>query len=494
MFNIKYEELKNANTKSPLKFYWDCSKGFRWVLVYDIIYSFLNSFLKVANIIIFSKLIGYFSSISKDEFNSTRVLSYVGLILLIFCLTHLIRYLRETISEKARSMLSWRARIFAFDYVSNYSLSYLKDQKAGVIAQRIRALGDNIWWLKLSFARITSCIFLIIIPLIFIGNKNTYFMLIVIMLGILSAIFSFVISKKSSSLNKRTEEKTSKYNGFVADSLTNILLIKMFGEEKNEKKRLDRELKILQAYENKTAFSINLIHAIQEILLAIFRVSSVILALYLWRENSINLEGVIALLLLIDDVIPMFSRLMLDITLIRNNVAKLSDSLKVFEAPIDAKNTTLKTLKIKNSKIEFKNVRFGYEEEKNIFENFNLTINPYEKVGIVGKSGGGKSTLVSLLQGNYNLNSGKILVDGKDISKVSLGSLKRNIAIISQDNVLFHRPIKKNISYGKQNATIDEIIGASKIAKADKKHLMVMIQLQGNEGLNYLEDNVKELQ
>ena len=467
MFNIKYEELKNANTKSPLKFYWDCSKGFRRVLVFDIIYSFLMSLSKVLNIVIFSKLIGYFSSISKDEFNSTRVLSYVGLILLIFCLTHLIRYLRESTSEKARSMLSWRARIFAFDYVSNYSLSYLKDQKAGVIAQRIRALGDNMWGLKLSFARITSCIFLIIIPLIFIGNKNTYFMLIVIMLGILSAIFSFVISKKSSSLNKRTEEKTSKYNGFFADSLTNILLIKMFGEEKNEKKRLDRELKILQAYENKTAFSINLIHAIQEILLAIFRVVSVIFALYLWRKNNINLEAVIALLLLIDDVIPMFSRLMLDITLIRNNVAKLSDSLKVFEAPIDAKNTTLKTLKIKNSKIEFKNVTFGYEEEKNIFENFNLTINPHEKVGIVGKSGGGKSTLVSLLQGNYNLNSGKILVDGKDISKVSLGSLKKNIAIISQDNVLFHRPIKKNISYGKQNATIDEIIGASKIAKAD---------------------------
>ena len=131
----------------------------------------------------------------------------------------------------------------------------------------------------------------------------------------------------------------------------------MFGEEKNEKKRLDRELKILQAYENKTAFSINLIHAIQEILLAIFRVVSVIFALYLWRKNNINLEAVIALLLLIDDVIPMFSRLMLDITLIRNNVAKLSDSLKVFEAPIDAKNTTLKTLKIKNSKIEFKNVK-----------------------------------------------------------------------------------------------------------------------------------------
>ncbi|MBQ8750325.1 MAG: ABC transporter ATP-binding protein [Alphaproteobacteria bacterium] len=468
MFDIKYEELKNANTKSPLKFYWDCSKGFRRVLVFDIIYSFLMSLSKVLNIVIFSKLIGYFSSISKDEFNSTKVLSYVGLILLIFCLTHLIRYLRETTSEKARSMLSWRARIFAFDYVSNYSLSYLKDQKAGVIAQRIKALGDNMWGLKLSFARITSCLFLIIIPLIFIGNKNTYFMLIVIILGMLSALFSFIISKKSASLNKRTEEKTSKYNGYVADSLTNILLIKMFGEEKNEKKRLDRELKVLQAYENKTAFSVNTIHAIQEILLAIFRVASVILVLYLWRENSINLEGAIALLLLIDDVIPMFSRLMLDITLVRNNVAKLSDSLKVFEAPIDIKNNTLKTLKIKNGEIEFRDISFGYDKNKLVFDKFNLKIKPKEKISIVGKSGGGKSTLVSLLQGNYNLNSGKILIDGKDISKVSTGSLKRNIATISQDNILFHRTIKKNIQYSNLKASNKQINEASKLACADE--------------------------
>ncbi len=468
MFDIRYEELKNANTKSPLKFYWDCSKGFRRILVFDIIYSFLTSLSKVLNIVIFSKLIGYFSSISKDEFNSTKVLSYVGLILLIFCLTHLIRYLRESTSEKARSMLSWRARIFAFDYVSNYSLSYLKDQKAGVIAQRIKALGDNMWGLKLSFARITSCLFLIIIPLIFIGNKNTYFMLIVIILGMLSALFSFIISKKSASLNKRTEEKTSKYNGYVADSLTNILLIKMFGEEKNEKKRLDRELKILQAYENKTAFSVNTIHAIQEILLAIFRVASVILVLYLWRENSINLEGAIALLLLIDDVIPMFSRLMLDITLVRNNVAKLSDSLKVFEAPIDIKNNTLKTLKIKNGEIEFRDISFGYDKNKLVFDKFNLKIKPKEKIGIVGKSGGGKSTLVSLLQGNYNLNSGKILIDGKDISKVSTGSLKRNIATISQDNILFHRTIKKNIQYSNLKASNKQINEASKLACADE--------------------------
>ena len=368
MFDIKYRELKQANTLSPLKFYWDCAKGFRWGLFFDIINSFLLSFLKVANIIIFSKLIGYLSSVSRDEFDISKTLFYIGLVLIVFCLVHCVRYIRESTSEKVRSMLSWRARIFAFDYVSKYSLSYLKDQKAGVIAQRIRALGDNIWGLKLAFARITSCIFSIAIPIVFIGSEDVCFMLIIIILGILSSMFSFVISKKSSALNKRAEEKNSKYNGYVADSLTNILLIKMFGEERNEIKRLDRELKLLKTFEVKTKFSENFIHSIQDTFLFLFRIISVILALYLWKENKINLEDVVTLLLLVDDVIPVFSRFMYDITNIRSNIARFSDSFKLLQVPLEIiDDNNAKNLKLKCGTIEFKDVCFGYEKDKLIF-------------------------------------------------------------------------------------------------------------------------------
>jgi ABC-type multidrug transport system fused ATPase/permease subunit len=364
-------------------------------------------------------------------------------------------------------MLSWRARMFAFNYANQYDLFYLKEQKAGVIAQRIRALGDNMWGMRLSINRIISCFWLLFLPLFFIGNKDIAFLILVIILGIISALFSFVISKKSSKLNKRTEEKNSKYNGYVADSLTNILLIKMFGEEKRELKRLNRELKILNLFQLKTAFSENLIYAIQELFLACFRISCVVLGLYLWKENKINVTDVIALLLLIDDVIPSFSRLMFDISLLRNNIAKLSDSMKVLQVDIRVKDKiNAKKLKVENGEIKFNNISFGYEKDKLVFDKFNLKIKAGEKVGIVGKSGGGKSTLISLLQRNYDLIDGKILIDNKDISKVTLGSIKQNIAIITQDNVLFHRTIKKNISYAKPKTSMSDIINASKKALA----------------------------
>lgn len=465
MFDVKYEELKNADTKSALRFYLCCSKGFRWLYIYDFFYSFLLSLTKIISVLLFAKLIGYFSSIPVEGFLWSKALYYIFLILGIFCLTHVSRYFREIISEKGRSMLSWKARMYAFDYVSHYSLSELKEQKSGVIAQRIKALGDNMWGMRLSVNRIISCSWLLFLPLMFIGNKNISFMVVVIVFGIISAIFSFFVSKKSSILNKRTEEKNSKYNGYVADSLTNILLIKMFGEEKSEIKKLDRELKILKLFQIKTTFSENLIYAVQDTFIALFRITCVIIGLYLWRINKISLADVIALFLLIDDVLPYFSRLMLDITNIRNNIAKLSDSLKILQVPINIKNKiNAKNLNIKNGEIEFKNICFGYDNSKLIFENFNLKIKAKEKIGIVGKSGGGKSTLISLLQRNYDLNSGKITIDGKDISKVTFGSLKRSIAIITQDNVLFHRTIKKNISYSKPNASLKEVVLASELS------------------------------
>ncbi|MBR5598530.1 MAG: ABC transporter ATP-binding protein [Alphaproteobacteria bacterium] len=468
MFDIKYEDLIKANTSSALKFYWDCAKGFRLFLFFDIFYSFLNSLLKVLSIVVFSNLIGYFSSVSRDDFDNFKALYYVFLVLVIFCSINGVRFIRESISEKTRSMLSWRARIFAFEYVSKYSLSHVKEQKAGVIAQRIRAIGENIYFLTFSFARLSSCLFLIAIPIIFIGNKNVSFMLIVFVLGIFSALFSFIISKNTAKLYKRTEEKEAKFNGYVADSLTNILLIKTFGEEKSEEKKLNMELKALKAYKNKTVWTENIIFALQQTFLAFFRIITVVLALYLWRENKIKIADVITLLLLVNDVIPVFSRFMFDITNTRSNIAKLSDSLKIMQVPLEiVDNIDAKKLMVKNGEIEFKNISFGYNADKLIFDKFNLKIKPKEKIGIVGKSGGGKSTLISLLQRNYDLNDGSILIDGEDISTVTLSSLKKNITVIGQDSALFHRSIKKNIAYSNPNSSMKNIIVSSKLACAD---------------------------
>ncbi len=469
MFDIKYNDLKKANAKSPLHFFYDATRGYRLFFAYELVVAFILTLFKLLGTIYSAKLIGYFSSISVAEFEWSKTIFYILMILLTWILTHIVRFIRETTNEKVRQIVAWRSEQYALSYVSRHSPYYIKEQKSGVLAQRIKALGDNLWKQCLLFSRAFSCSWQIIIPLYYIGMKNFLFMIIVIIFGIISALFSFIVTKQSTALNKRSEEKNSQFSGALADALSNVLLIKMFGQEKSEKTKIERKIKVVSTFLSKTCLIEKLIYAGQNSFLLLFRVSCIFVGVYLWHTNKLDLESIIVLLLLLDDLIPIMERILWEISNFRNNLGKISDSIKILQAPIDIKEANnAKNLKVKNGKIEFKNITFAYEKDKNIFDNFNLVINPGEKVGIVGKSGGGKSTLISLLQRDYDLSEGKILIDDKDISKVKLGSLKRAIAMISQDNVLFHRTIKRNIAYGKLNATTDEIFDASKLAQADK--------------------------
>lgn len=469
MLNADYKELKKANTKSPLYFFYDATCGYRRFFVCEIFMGLFLNLMELGGTVYSAKLLGYFSSISIKDFDWNKAMSYVLVILAVFCLSHIIRFIRENANERARQLIAWRSEIFALEYISKHSSAYLKEQKAGALAQRIIALGDNIWKQSLLFTRAFSCSWRVIIPLVYIGMQNIVFMFIVIIFGIISMIFSFIVSQKSTELNKRSEEKNSQFSGALADSLSNILLIKMFGQEKSEKFKIERKIKVVSKFLNKTYLSEKMIYAWQNLFLLVFRISCIFIGLYLWNAKKMDIENIIVILLLLDNLLPIFERILWEATNFRNNLGKIADSIKILQIPhcVVEKNSA-KNLNVKNGSVEFRNITFAYEEGKNIFENFNLVINAGEKVGIVGKSGGGKSTLISLLQRNYDVNEGKITIDGKDISKVKIGSLKRAISVISQDNILFHRPIKKNISYGKLNATMEEIIEASKIAQADK--------------------------
>ena len=123
-----------------------------------------------------------------------------------------------------------------------------------------------------------------------------------------------------------------------------------------------------------------------------------------------------------------------------------------------------KDLQLTKGEIHFKNVSFHYQPKNKVFHDKSLTISPGQKVGLVGPSGAGKSTFANLIMRLYDLNSGQIMIDGQDISKVSQDSLHRQIAMIPQDPTLFHRSLMENIRYGRLEASDEEVIAASKLA------------------------------
>jgi ATP-binding cassette subfamily B multidrug efflux pump len=123
-------------------------------------------------------------------------------------------------------------------------------------------------------------------------------------------------------------------------------------------------------------------------------------------------------------------------------------------------------LTVRAGRIDFKNVNFGYGRDAGVLQNFNLTIHPGEKIGLVGRSGAGKSTVVNLLLRFFHLEGGAILIDGEDISGLTQESLRAQISVVTQDTSLLHRSIRENIRYGRPEASDEEIVRAAKLAHA----------------------------
>ena len=145
-------------------------------------------------------------------------------------------------------------------------------------------------------------------------------------------------------------------------------------------------------------------------------------------------------------------------------VDRIFEILDIESEIIDSENAT--QFKEFNSTIEFKNVDFEYEENKNVITNFNLSVKKGEKIALVGNSGGGKSTIVNLLPRFYDVSHGTIEIDGVDIKKYKLKSLRKKIGIVPQDTFLFSGTIEENIKYGNRTATTEEVIDAAKQANA----------------------------
>jgi ATP-binding cassette subfamily B multidrug efflux pump len=159
--------------------------------------------------------------------------------------------------------------------------------------------------------------------------------------------------------------------------------------------------------------------------------------------------------------------IMWELAALFENIGMAHDGMTTIAQPrnvVDAPQA--KTLKPERGAIEFDHIRFHYGKEAGVIEDLSLKIAPGEKIGLVGRSGAGKTTITNLLLRFYDLEAGKILIDGQDISRVRQESLRANIGVVTQDTSLLHRSIRENIGYGKPEASDAEIIDAARRAKA----------------------------
>lgn len=357
-----------------------------------------------------------------------------------------------------------------FEKVQRFSSDWHANSFAGATVRKVTrakwaydAMSDIFWIHFLGLALLVSG-FTIVIAIQFPLVGALFFSTIIIYI----ALSVWLAIKYVRPANVESAKADSAIGAAIADSITNNAAVKAFGAEKREETLFGR---VSSTWSVKAIKSWNRgqdLVAIQRSVWTVLQFST-ILVLIQMALNGQATAGDVALLLTAN------LQLGGSIRQVGDNIRQLQRASSEFADVVDIhkrdvqvadKNNAVE-LKAQSGEIKFKDVSFAYEQGcEKIYEDFSLTIHPGEKVGLVGHSGAGKSTFVKLIQRLYDLDQGQILIDGQPITEVTQRSLRKALALVPQDPLLFHRSLADNIAYAKSDAKMDEIRLAAKKARA----------------------------
>ena len=352
--------------------------------------------------------------------------------------------------------------------VLGLDLSYFTNELSGRLANRVIETGQAVRGVILKFFEVILYMFLYFGGAIYILAQSS--MVMAIPSFIWSGVFLYILiflMPRVRDLSHKHSLLRSKMTGRIVDSYSNIGIVKLFARKDFE---IDGAADAIDDFNFGWA-RVMRISFLMEFLMSISNamliVGTVGFGLFLLTQDIVTVTIVAAAFPLSYRIGDMSHWIMWEISFLFENIGTIDEGKETISkkpSVVDVPNA--KSLKVKKGLIEFDNVKFNYGMPGGLFEALNLTINSGEKVGLVGRSGSGKSSIVNLLLRLYDLDEGRIFIDKNDISKVTQDSLRSNIAVVTQDTALLHRSIRENILYGKPDASETELLEASKQAEA----------------------------
>ncbi|MGJ0483272.1 MAG: ABC transporter ATP-binding protein [Methylomicrobium sp.] len=356
-----------------------------------------------------------------------------------------------------------------FAYLQYHSARYFGSHFAGALAHRISetaiSVNHTIWAVLCDFWPITITFSVSTALLLGVHQGLGLFVAAWVFVYV---VISFWLATRCRPYSQHYAGIRSMVNGKIVDSVTNSLNAKLFACQKFERDYLqgflDTELKAAR----RTFWFMERVRWFQFISAGALKLGTIYYALTLWQDGLIGVGDFtmsVGLALIIIADARNLSRHFLEFFEYVGNIANGVETIVRPHDIVDVPDA--KPLKVTEGRIEFRHVTFGYHPAQPVFRNLNVVIEPGQRVGLVGFSGSGKSTFVSLILRNYEPQQGKICIDGMDIAQTTQESLHQQVSLIPQDPTLFHRSLKENIGYGKLDANDREIVNAAAFAHAD---------------------------
>jgi ATP-binding cassette subfamily B protein len=254
----------------------------------------------------------------------------------------------------------------------------------------------------------------------------------------------------------------------MVDVVSNMPLVRAFGGIFREHRRFEATVDREMDARRRSLFYLEKLRIFHAAVTVCLTLALLFWAIMLWQQGAATTGDVVLACTLAISVLSATRDLAVALVDITQHIARLSEAVATLLVPHDLRDhPEAEPLVRRGASVKFEHVDFRYPDGQRIFEDFSLSFRPGERIGLVGQSGGGKSTLFALLQRFYDVQFGRILIDGQDIARVTQESLREAIGVVPQDISMFHRSVMENIRYGRPEATDDEVLGAAFAARCD---------------------------
>jgi ATP-binding cassette subfamily B multidrug efflux pump len=372
----------------------------------------------------------------------------------------------QAIAANVGNLIRWQSHW----HVVRQSWAFFQNDFAGRIASKVMQTGPAV---RESLVALLTAVWYILVygtsAALLLASADKWLALPVVLWFVGYVLVLRVFVPRMRDRSHDMSEARSVLTGRIVDAYTNILTVKLFARARDEdayvRHAVDEHTGLFHAsLRLNTLFALSL-----SSLNALLVVSTGGLAILLWTRGVVTVGTVAMALPLAWQIVNVAGWVAWQVTAIFENVGVVQEGMSTIARPIALTDRPdAAPLAVPRGEVKFENVRFGYGREIGLIDGLSLTVRAGEKIGLVGRSGAGKSTLVNLLLRFFDLEDGRILIDGQDIAAVTQESLRAQISVVTQDTSLLHRTIRDNIRYGRAEATDAEILAAAKLAHADE--------------------------
>ncbi|MBN9317930.1 MAG: ABC transporter ATP-binding protein [Devosia sp.] len=376
-----------------------------------------------------------------------------------------------------------RIRWMAHRYLIRQSMSYFQDEFAGRIGAKLMQTALAVREVVMKLLDVTVFVVVYFAGAVVLAAMSDLWLAVpfLVWLAAYVALLWYFIPKLGK-VSEQQADARSLMTGRIVDSYTNIATVKLFSHSNREEAYAHDAMQQFMGTVHRQMRMVTYLQVIITIMNCILLAAVVAIGIVLWLGAAMTPGAIAVAAALVLRFQGMSQWVMWEMSALFENIGVVRDGINSISLPrVVADRPGAQPLGRVKGEVRFDDVSFHYGKASGVIEHLNLQIKPGEKIGLVGRSGAGKSTIVNLLLRFYDREGGVISIDGTDIASVQQDTLREQIGVVTQDTSLLHRSVRENIMYGRPDATEEEMLAAARLAEADD-FIRGLVDLKGRTG------------